>query len=512
MAEADNDAVAVFAQSGLGASARSRCSAAFPVEWYPRVTCSRGGDSLWVLNAQGRGTGPNPRRQPTRPTRGSEDPTTVHARADQRLAELARRSAPVASWPRLSRRVAVSNGWDRTPAPATPAAVPARDLHRAREPHLRPGARRSAGGPTATRRSRSSRARSRPTRTRWPSASASSTASSSTREVSGDGHNWTTGRLCGGLRREDHPQQLLAIAAARYDYERPEPRPAARRRRERAVERLPVGPRARARASRCATTASSRAQDRGRPLGRQQAVACGAHRSRVSRLGPRHARHAQRRRAGSQEFRGQVAGDSLPALTHPVAAERPHVGRPDRQAPRRARTWPTTTWRSGVSIEALSHSRYWEQHRWSSCSRTTRRTVPTTSTRTARRCWSSRPTTAPGVVHRFANTTDVLATIDRILKLGAMSKIRPVRALRWPSASRPTPDAPGYRAILPEVSRSEVNADSTRAAAAVATARPEPGGPGQRPALQPRALARGHGPQRARPHPAPLATGVTASN
>src|SRR4029077_16913744 len=28
----------------------------------------------------------------------------------------------------------------------------------------------------------------------------------------------------------------------------------------------------------------------------------------------------------------------------------------------------------------------------------------------------------PGVVHRFANTTDVLATIDRVLHLGALSK------------------------------------------------------------------------------------------
>ncbi|HXL86926.1 MAG TPA: alkaline phosphatase family protein, partial [Gemmatimonadaceae bacterium] len=61
-----------------------------------------------------------------------------------------------------------------------------------------------------------------------------------------------------------------------------------------------------------------------------------------------------------------------------------------------------------------------------------------------------------GVIHRFANTTDVLATIEDILGLGRMSQFdhygRPLREI-WET----TPDLSPYTALTPSVSLNEVN-------------------------------------------------------
>ena len=69
----------------------------------------------------------------------------------------------------------------------------------------------------------------------------------------------------------------------------------------------------------------------------------------------------------------------------------------------------------------------------------------------------------PGVVHRFTNTTDVLATICRVLHLSSLSKYdhfgRPLDGV-----FATAPDTAAYAAIMPSVSRHETNADSTLAA------------------------------------------------
>src|SRR5262249_29154679 len=68
-----------------------------------------------------------------------------------------------------------------------------------------------------------------------------------------------------------------------------------------------------------------------------------------------------------------------------------------------------------------------------------------------------------GVVHRFANTTDVLATIDQILHLGSMSKFDHFgQAIT--SIFGATPDSSAYTALTPEVSMSETNPSGTAAA------------------------------------------------
>jgi len=69
----------------------------------------------------------------------------------------------------------------------------------------------------------------------------------------------------------------------------------------------------------------------------------------------------------------------------------------------------------------------------------------------------------PGVIHRFANTTDVLRTIEEILDLPSMSQFdhfgRPLRDI-WASE----PDARPYTPLVPSVSLDEVNPRGTRGA------------------------------------------------
>lgn len=83
------------------------------------------------------------------------------------------------------------------------------------------------------------------------------------------------------------------------------------------------------------------------------------------------------------------------------------------------------------------------------------------------------PWSRPGVHHRFANTTDVLATIEEILGLGAMSQFdhygRPLRDI-WTAE----PDLRAYSALRPAVSLDERNTaanthpDDARASARLA--------------------------------------------
>jgi hypothetical protein len=73
------------------------------------------------------------------------------------------------------------------------------------------------------------------------------------------------------------------------------------------------------------------------------------------------------------------------------------------------------------------------------------------------------PYSRPGVHHRFANTTDVVATIEEILGLKAMSQFdyygRPMR-----EAFTTTGDFRPYTALVPAVDLAEKNPAGTRGA------------------------------------------------
>ncbi|HEX8941896.1 MAG TPA: alkaline phosphatase family protein, partial [Gemmatimonadaceae bacterium] len=92
-----------------------------PTEWYPTaIVAAR--DSLWVVNGKGRGTAPNPK---------GPRPDVPNARIDPHSYTLGQLNGTVLSMasPRddvivaLSARVAEANGWDRSPA-ARPASYP----------------------------------------------------------------------------------------------------------------------------------------------------------------------------------------------------------------------------------------------------------------------------------------------------------------------------------------------------------------------------------------------------
>jgi YVTN family beta-propeller protein len=112
--EADNNAVAVFdlsaATSGVAsAQGTDQLTGRVPAQWYPTAVVSSG-DSLWVVNGKGRGAGPNPNgpvpNVPLAPgsrgyTLGQLDGTITVLPANARGAEL----------DALTRRVANANGW-----------------------------------------------------------------------------------------------------------------------------------------------------------------------------------------------------------------------------------------------------------------------------------------------------------------------------------------------------------------------------------------------------------------
>ena len=124
-AEADNNAVAVFDLSAAtsdvaSAQGTDRLSGRVPAQWYPTAVVA-GGDSLWVVNGKGRGAGPNPDGPvPNLPlargsrgyTLGQLDGTITVLPANARGAEL----------DALTRRVANANGW--TAPTGTRAAYP----------------------------------------------------------------------------------------------------------------------------------------------------------------------------------------------------------------------------------------------------------------------------------------------------------------------------------------------------------------------------------------------------
>jgi DNA-binding beta-propeller fold protein YncE len=135
VAESDDNAVAVFdlapATSGVADAAatgaardhgdrRDRLAGRIPVEWYPTAVLAVG-DSLLVLNGKGRGAGPNP-----------AGPHFGEAKRDPRSYTLGQTSGTLtvltpmpgrAQLTALDRRVARANGWER--AAQVGAAAPA---------------------------------------------------------------------------------------------------------------------------------------------------------------------------------------------------------------------------------------------------------------------------------------------------------------------------------------------------------------------------------------------------
>ncbi len=117
VAEADNNAVAVFRLTSQASGIPSRDDFSpdallgrIPVEWYPSALLLRH-DSLFVANAKGRGTGPNPLGGG--PGVKSRDPRSYTL--DQTSGTLIAIALANADPATLSTRVARANGWDLHP-------------------------------------------------------------------------------------------------------------------------------------------------------------------------------------------------------------------------------------------------------------------------------------------------------------------------------------------------------------------------------------------------------------
>ena len=121
VAEADNNAVAVFdlsAQSAGRANGKASDSLAgrIPVQWYP-TALDLHGESLWVVNGKGQGSGPNPTGpQPNIPLANSDPHGYTLGQLNGSVTVIA--DAGRAGLDALSRRVAHANGWDEAPGSA----------------------------------------------------------------------------------------------------------------------------------------------------------------------------------------------------------------------------------------------------------------------------------------------------------------------------------------------------------------------------------------------------------
>jgi YVTN family beta-propeller protein len=160
VAESDNNAVAVFdlaaATSGVAEPAagaargsRDRLAGRIPVGWYPTAVLAVG-DSLLVLNGKGRGAGPNPggprfgeaKRDPRSYTLGQTSGTLTM------LAPMPSRAQLIA----LDRRVARANGWEKA-VPVAADAPGAAEVPAAREePEARMGSMPGASALARARR------------------------------------------------------------------------------------------------------------------------------------------------------------------------------------------------------------------------------------------------------------------------------------------------------------------------------------------------------------------------
>lgn len=115
VAEADNNAVAVFdllagTADIAAASGNDALAGRIPVGWYPAAVAVDGGDLL-VVNAKGRGTSPNSGFRPGQRVPGDPDYTLGQISGTLTVVPSARASA--AELNGLSRRVASANGWNR---------------------------------------------------------------------------------------------------------------------------------------------------------------------------------------------------------------------------------------------------------------------------------------------------------------------------------------------------------------------------------------------------------------
>jgi YVTN family beta-propeller protein len=456
VAEADNNAVAVFDLGVVAAAgaAPATPTGRIPAQWYPTAVLARGPE-LWVLNGKGAGTGPNPGHlQPGR--KGHQD-ASQYTLGQTRGTLCVLATPSDAALPGLSRRVAVANGWDHAQPPATlpPFEHVVFVIRENRTFDQVLSDVRGADGDTSL--------------VFFPRPVTPNAHALAGRfgvfdrffvsgEVSGDGHNWTTAAYASDYVEKTIPSNYSGRGRS-YEYD-------GLNRDRVADDDVNEGSRgylwdaaARAGVSLANYGEFTHQDSAGRWVANKRPLA--AHTDPAYPGWDLAVPDSVRAARWLAAFAGQVAGDSMPALSilwlpndHTAGA------RPGSPTPRAYAA--DNDLALGRVIEALSGSRYW------------RNTVVFVVEDDAQdgpdhvdshrslllviSAWNR-----PGVYHRYVNTVDVLATIGRILRLDAMSKFdRFGRTVTECFGDRP--DTTAYRALLPDVPRGETNPAGTEAA------------------------------------------------
>ena len=459
VAEADNDAIAVFElgarSSGLAGGTRAdSLLGRIPVGWYPTAVLVRG-DSLFVANGKGRGAGPNPRR--TQPGRTGPDDAHEYT-LGQTSGTLSWIAGPDAGTLEAgSRRVARAAGWDR-PAPA--GALPPFEhvIYVIRENRTFD----QVFGDLSTGDCDSSLVF-------FPRAVTPNAHALAERfgvfdgfhvnaEVSGDGHNWSTAAYAADYVEKTIPSNYSDRGRS-YDYEGLN---------RDVVPQNDVNEPANGYLWDLARRAGVSLRNFGEFTTRLEDGRWVATKAWLgNRTDPRYpgwdlsVPDTLRAAQWIDAFRAQIAGDSFPALTI-LRLPDDHTAGAKAGSPTPRAYVADNDLALGRVIEALSRSRVWattvafvlEDDAQDGPDHVDSHRSPLLVISAYGR---------PGVVHRFANTTDVLATIDRILRLGALSNFdRFGRPLTGVFAA--TPDTTPFTALTPSVNRGEVNRDSTRVA------------------------------------------------
>lgn len=118
VAEADNNAIAVFDLSAAtsnvaGAGGSDQLGGRIPTGWYPSAV-SVSGDRLIVVAGKGRGTGPNPRNAQPDQRRPDRSNQYTLGQISGTISSIPLADISEAALPALTKRVAMANGWNET--------------------------------------------------------------------------------------------------------------------------------------------------------------------------------------------------------------------------------------------------------------------------------------------------------------------------------------------------------------------------------------------------------------
>ncbi len=464
VAEADNNAAAIFelgagTADDPGAGRRDALLGRVPVEWYPTAVLGRG-RTLLVLNGKGLGTGPNPhRRQPGRKLPPDPRSYTL-GQTSGSLTVLALPSTSALAG--LSRRVARAEGWDR-PAPRASYPPFTHVIYVIKENRTYDqvfGDLAAGDGDTSL--------------VYFPRAVTPNHHALAERfglfdrffvnaEVSGDGHVWSTAAYAPDYVEKTVPSAYSDRGRA-YDYEGEN--------RDTIPDDDVNGPgngylwdaAARAGIGLRNYGEYTRHERSGRWVGTNPVLAgCTAPGFAGFDL---ETTDQARVDAWLPEFRGYVASGSMPALTF-LRLPNDHTAGGKGGAPTPRAYLADNDLALGRVIEALSRSPFWgntvvfvlEDDAQDGPDHVDSHRSPLLVISAYNR---------PGVIHRWANTSDVVATIAAILRLDARSQFdffgRPLSGI-----FAATPDLAPYTAVTPRVRLDERN--PAEAPAAHATAR-----------------------------------------